>query len=185
MFTESKPHSRGHRSGRAWVRIPNSTRLTADTCNKKLLDKKIPKKMKNVHKFPQKKLKKHFVWLPSSLPSLNCKAYKFSQQNIEIWQKKICQKIFGGTLCCALRNLTEKSLFKKHSGLPRLLWTKTKQFSLNFFFSNKVIKFEIHFQISGSTKHLNYSQKFVKIVFKSLLLPNLFYTNIKQIQIWW
>jgi len=35
----------------------------------------------------------------------------------------------GGALCCALRNKKrknmEKSLFKKHSGLPRLLWTKT------------------------------------------------------------
>jgi len=92
-----------------------------------LLDKKNTQKNEKCTQIPTKKIEETFclITLVSALSELQ--GLYFPNQILKF------AKNFGGTLCCALRNLTEKSLFKKHSGLPRLLWTKTNQFSLIFF----------------------------------------------------
>ena len=88
--------------------------------------KSLPKKVQKFHKkLSQKRFfyfTKHFVWLPLSLPSRNCKAFNWSislgivgfrENKTRFHVKKISWKRFhvkflkfsSGTLCCALRNL--------------------------------------------------------------------------------
>ena len=87
--------------------------------------KSLPKKVQKFHKkLSQKRFfyfTKHFVWLPLSLPSRNCKAFNWSisleivgfrekkafsrkKNFVKTFSRKIL-KFSSGTLCCALRNL--------------------------------------------------------------------------------
>merc|ERR1712026_446043 len=82
--------------------------ITVDTFHNKKILKKKPKKI--CKKFPQKYLETFS--LPSSLPSLTCKfpflcAKKKKSKNF--FSKKKNQKMHRGTLCCALRNKTQKN----------------------------------------------------------------------------
>lgn len=88
--------------------------------------KSLPKKVQKFHKKVSPKrffyFTKHFVWLPLSLPSRNCKAFNWSisleivgfrekkkrfhvkKNFVKTFSRKIL-KFSSGTLCCALRNL--------------------------------------------------------------------------------